>query len=534
MVEAEIYNNSIYPIGEGGTTLYAQFGEKTVTYVFQTDGSAVESVTYPVGTVLYELPSSIKDNYCFESWCFDATYISDIKFPYTIPESSDEYVNLYANFIIGSNDVLQFNTISSTGDREYEVTYIGDAEKIVIPDSYYGKKITRIRKIESSSVKEIIIPQTVKEFINGAFQNCTSLEKINIPSSVKVIPEKTFLNCESLKEILIPRKLTTIGKEAFSGCSSIKSIDIPALVQTIGSGAFRNMGSLEKFIIHESNEKYMVVDDVLYYKVGNSSYLFQYPASKQGETYELHESTVKIMEYAFSSSKISTISISGKITAIEKGAFENCKNLVNVSISGDSFSFKIDSGAFSNCSNLKALKIEHEKVPMLGTSVFEGTPDTFSVYVTSDMVRSYQMATNWRNISSKIYSLGTIFGDFAIEEINGEYTIRQYFGTNKEVVIPEILNAHKIVKISENAFALSEIEKITISQHITEIGDNAFKNCANLKSIIVECAPPLLGEGVFDGINADFGVYVKNTTDVLDSYRIADGWIEITDKIWSY
>ena len=337
-----------------------------------------------------------------------------------------------------------------------------------------------------------------------------------------------------MKNIVIPQKVKTIGKEAFAGCSTITQINLSANVATINTGAFRNMASLGKFVIDEANERYMVKENVLYYKVGTSSYLVQYPAAKQGETYNIDASTVKIMEYAFSSSKISSIVIGGKISSIETGAFENCENLVNVSITGSAVSFSIDADAFLNCSNLKAMKIELTKVPTLNATALNGVSETFSVYVTSDMIRNYQTATNWRNISSQIYSLGTIFGNFAIEEVEGGYTIRQYFGTEKEVVIPEILNAHKIVKISENAFSFSNMEKVTISQYVTEIGNNAFKNCTSLKSIIMECEPPTLGDNVFENISEDFGIYIKNTADVLDAYRVANKWSELSAHIWSY
>lgn len=535
LASAEIFNDSVYTLNGDGTTLYAHWKDRTITYSFSTgDGTPVSEVEYSVGTVLYELPFSTKNNHCFVSWYFDPTFLSEMTLPYTIPDSSEDFVTLYAYFLPGSTDVLRFDTISSTGDREYEVSYSGNAEKIVIPDFYYGKKVTRVRKIDSSTVKEIIIPQTVDEFANGAFENCSSLKKINIPFSVKSIPGKCFAGCGSLDDIAIPRGVTTIGKEAFSGCSKITRIVLPSQIKTIVSGAFRNMASLGEFVLDENNEQYVVKNGVLYNKRGTSLYLVQYPAAKQGETYEIDSSTIKITEYAFSNSRISSIVIGGKINTVETGAFENCANLVNVSVTGSAASFTVEADAFSNCRNLKAMKIELAKVPSLSDTALAGVSETFSIYVTSGMTRNYQTATNWRNFSSRIYSLGTIFGDFATEEVDGGYAIRQYFGTEKEVVIPEILNARKIVKISENAFSLSGIEKVTVSKYVAEIGNNAFKNCSSLKSIVMECEPPILGDNAFENIGEDFGIYIKNTVDVLDAYKKADKWSEFADRIWSY
>lgn len=532
--EAETYNNSVYPLDKAGTTLYAHWGDKTVTFSFNTDGSEVKQITYPVGTVLNELPTSIKDNYCFVSWCFDSTNLSSIKFPYTITDNLDDYVNLYAKFEIGSNDVLQFNTIASTKDREYEVTYNGNAEKIVIPDSYYGKKVTRLNKINSTTVKEVILPQSITEFASSAFEGCSALENVNIPAGITSLPDNLFLGCSALSDIEIPYKVNTIGKFAFSECGLITKIFLSENVKTIGTGAFRNMTNLEEISVEPSNEKYMALDGVLYYKIGNSTYLIQYPAAKVAETCLIDDSATKISEYAFSGSKIKFIEIGNKISSIEKGAFENSQNLINVTISGNAAMFTIGADAFLNCINLKAMKIDLSKVPTLNATALSGVSDTFSVYVTSTMIKRYQAENNWRNISSQIYSLGTIYGDFAIEEVAGGYAIRQYFGTDAEVTIPEILNAQKVVRISENAFSFSNIEKITISQNIATIGDKAFTNCSNLKTIIVECLPPELGVDVFSGIDEDFGIYVNNTMDILDQYRIAEKWSEMSEHIWSY
>ncbi len=530
-----VYNESVYPLNSDGTTLYAHWGEKTVTYMFVTgDGTPVSQISCSVGAVLNTLPTSIKDNHCFASWCFDSTMISELTFPHTVKESSDGYVTLYANFIPATTDILQYNIISSTSDKEYEVSYSGNAEKIVIPDSYYGKKITKIKSISAPLAKEIVIPQTVLSLSGGAFMNCHVLEKINIPNAVTEIPENCFSGCGSLKNINIPFNVNTISNKAFWECASITEINISSNVTSIKNGAFGKMDSLKKFTVDADNESYLSKDDVLYSKVGISLYLIQYPAAKQDETYNIDAATVKISKYAFSNSEISTIVIGGKISSIDEGAFENCTNLANISLVSNSLAFTIGPNAFLNCINLRAMKIEMVNIPFLNETALTGVSNVFSVYVSSDAIRNYQTATNWNSISDNIYSLGTIFGNFAIEEVEGGYTVRQYFGTEKEVVIPEILNAHQIVKISEDAFSFSKMEKVTVSQYIKEIDNNAFKNCTSLKSIVMECEPPLLGENVFENINADFGIYIKNTTDVLDAYKSASKWSEISSYIWSY
>ena len=530
----DVYNTSKYPINSDGTTLYARWGKKAVVFNFVSDGSAVQTVTYHVGDVINSLPVSIKDNYCFEAWYFDSTLLHQLTYPYTISESLEENVTLYAKYKEGSNNVLQFSSIASTGDREYEVSYSGNDKEIIIPDSYYGKKVTRIRKINSETVEKVLLPQTITDFINGAFENCISLKEINIPNGIKTLPEKLFAGSVNLIDLNIPNSIETIGKLAFSGCSNIDTISIPSSVKTIGPGAFRNMDSLESFEVANDNERYMSIDGVLYYKVGSSSYLVQYPAAKEGDTYSIDSSAVKIMEYAFSCSKLKTLIIEGKVSSIETGAFENSANLVNLTIRSSTLSFSIGEKAFENCYNFRMLKMELEKVPTLSENAFHNVSDTFSIYVSSNMLRNYQTSANWRNLSNSIYSLSMIFGDYALEEYNDGYAVRQYFGTGNEVIIPEIINTKRIIKISDNAFSFTDIEKVTISKNITEIGEKAFYECTNLLSITMEGLPPVLGNDVFSNIADDFGIYIKNTTEVLEQYRATSKWCDMSEHIWSY
>ncbi len=529
-----IYNAGNYPIDEKGTTLYAQWGAKKVTYSFFVEGQSAGQATYDVGATLYELPvpAQMKDNHCFKAWCFDSTYLSEISFPFVIPDSSENFVTLYAKFEEASINELVFTTYG-TGDREYEVSYVGSSEKIVIPDTYYGKKVTRVRSVSSSAVREIILPQTITEFVAGAFKNCSALEKINIPYAVKELPKEIFSGCVALQSVVIPAKTETIGTDAFAGCTQIESISLSQKITEVGSGAFRDMSALTAITVAEGNESYLSLDGVLYSQVGNSRYLVQYPAAKTGDSYAMDAATVKISDYAFSGSRLTTITVGGKINSVGKGAFEGCKYLVSASIDSEAISFTINEGAFKDCSNFKALKINRSKEPTLRANAFVGVADTFSVYVSSNLIVKYETATNWNSLKGKIFSLGDIIGDFAVQEVNGGYAIRQYFGTKKEVMIPEILNAKHIVGIADNAFSLSDVEKVTVSQYVTEIGSNAFKNCAFLQSIIMDCDPPTLGEGAFTGVDADFAIYVKGSPDRLDAYRAATGWSVYNEKIWS-
>ena len=529
----EIFSAAAYPFEEGGTVLYARWSERNITYLLMAEGKEIDRVTYPVGTVLYGLPSALKDNYCFTDWCFDQTLLSPMQYPYTVRDESEDVVMLYAKFEVGSNDVLRFDTISSTGDREYEVSYTGNAERIVIPDSYFGKKVTRVSSVDSASIREIVLPQTVTAFAEAAFKGCAALESINIPSCITELPAELFFGCEKLRAIVLPQGLTAVGNYAFSDCKTVVEIVLPGALAAIGDGAFRNMSSLQKFSFSSDSERYYEAGGVLYYKIGTSASLVQYPAGKTDESFEIPSDVTRLFPYSFAGARLRSVVIGGKINRIEEGAFDNCSSLLTVSIATQATSLTLEESVFRNCKRLKALRSETDFVPELGADAFAGTASTFAVYVPSALMRRYQTSANWRDVSDKIQSIGMIFGDYALEEVTGGYKIKQYFGTARELTVPAIINTKQIVEIGEGAFADSYMTEIVIPESIIDIGNGAFRNSAELKEIVVQGEPPALGQNAFEGISGDFGIYVDGPAELLETYKTADGWSAFQNRIWT-
>ena len=89
-----------------------------------------------------------------------------------------------------------------------------------------------------------IIPNSVTNIGDKAFEDCKSLVSIKIPNSVTYIGDKAFWKCISLNSINIPNSVTNIGNFAFSWCKSLTSINIPNSVTYIGNCAFYKCSSL--------------------------------------------------------------------------------------------------------------------------------------------------------------------------------------------------------------------------------------------------------------------------------------------------
>ena len=70
------------------------------------------------------------------------------------------------------------------------------------------------------------------------FKDCTSLKEVIIPNSVESIGDRAFRGCTNLKEVNIPNSVKSIGDEAFKDCSSLQTVIIPNSVESIGYKAF--------------------------------------------------------------------------------------------------------------------------------------------------------------------------------------------------------------------------------------------------------------------------------------------------------
>lgn len=58
-------------------------------------------------------------------------------------------------------------------------------------------------------------------------------------------------NCYNLSKIILPSTLIEIGEDAFEGCLNLKNIKIPDSVTIIGDNAFRNCDSLDESTIEK-------------------------------------------------------------------------------------------------------------------------------------------------------------------------------------------------------------------------------------------------------------------------------------------
>ncbi len=235
--------------------------------------------------------------------------------------------------------------ITGTGDMyDYSGKFNNDVFRTTAPWNNY-----------ISSIKSVVIGNSVTNIGDYAFFDCNRLTSVIIPDSVTSIGDLTFAGCTVLTAVVIPDSVTVVGDYVFSGCESLVSVTIPDSVIGIGSSAFSGCKSLVSVTIPDS-----VIS------IGSSA--FEYCTSL--ESVSIGNSVTTIGEEAFyNCNSITDLTFGDSLKIIYNSAFEFCSSLVSVVIP-DSVE-EIYPGAFKNCTSLSSVTLPDSAI--VSSGVFNNT-----------------------------------------------------------------------------------------------------------------------------------------------------------------
>ncbi len=117
-----------------------------------------------------------------------------------------------------------------TPDGAILTAYNGTAEDVVLTE-----KVTRVHTKKGETTTE---EYTLTEIGAGAFMNDTTIRTVVIPDSVLRIGTAAFQGCSSLTAVTLPAGLEKIADQTFYGCDALETLAIPETVKTIGIFAF--------------------------------------------------------------------------------------------------------------------------------------------------------------------------------------------------------------------------------------------------------------------------------------------------------
>ena len=93
---------------------------------------------------------------------------------------------------------------------------------------------------------------------------------------------------------------------------------------------------------------------------------------------------------------------------------------------------------------------------------------------------------------------------FTYTIVNGMASITAISSSEKNIVIPYVIDEYKVYSIASEALSSKTVESIIISSGIEKIDWFAFKNCPNLVSVTIPDTVSSIGYGAFDNASKSF------------------------------
>ena len=310
-------------------------------------------------------------------------------------------------------------------------------------------------------------------------------------SGLVIIPDSISYNGEIYR-------VTSIGSQAFYNCSDLIDVRIPNSVIEIAGGAFDGTRWYNR-----QPDGVVYAGNVLYKYKGELPY---------GSRIEIPEGIVSISDVAFyECSGLKSIVFPNSLQKIGKSSFAFCWGLRTVvfpknltTISDVPF---YDCGGIENIINFSSKTIR--LIDLIGTY------QVVTLKTTANIVQGVELER---------------IEDFIFEVSDGEAILWAYDGVNNEFELPRDYKGDSY-KIGEYAFCgWDSKEYLTIPNSVTSIGDNAFLDCSNLKSIVSHITAEDLfpiNYNVFNDVNKNIcKLYVP--FGAKETYTYTKGWWDFT------
>jgi len=401
-----------------------------------------------------------------------------------IPETITYNGNIYTITSIGANAFfayteLQSVTIPKTVSRigSYAFHSCWSLKDINLPDElqYIGQSAF----CSCLLIKFITIPEGVMTIENEAFEGCWNLERVELPKGLKKIEERAFSNCTNLSQINIPDGVTSIGNDAFYRCGGGQSLYIPASVINLGTSCFSSCANLTSIVVDSNNPSYCSVNGILFNKT--QTQLLQYPANKNGYSYQIPDKVTTIADYAFSSCKnLSEISYSSNLKSIGTFAFYN-SSLRSVHIASHILS--IGYSAFHDCQNLTDISVDNNNPAYCSIDgvLFNKSKTRLITYPAGKQNAVYAIPGSVTEIESGALGSNTNLQSVIIPDNVTAIPTFCFDGCEK---LANIIFPSQLQEINYRAFAkCTSIKEISLPDQVTTIDGYAFSGCENLSVV---------------------------------------------------
>ena len=345
-----------------------------------------------------------------------------------------------------------------------------DYERVQIGELYYNLDAT-------NQTAEV----TYKSCTNYNFNEGWGITTANIPASVEYnsvaysvtsIGDYAFVDCTGLTSVTIPNSVTSIGVSAFDGCTGLTSV-------------IWNAKNCADFASNNTPFYADYYDEEWHYQI-------QFDLRPQITSFTFGNEVKYIpANLCNGMSNLTSVTIPNSVTSIGCNAFEHCRSLTSVTIPNSVTS--IGGSAFGGCSGLTSVTIPNS-VTSIGDYAFRNCSGLTSVTAPAILFNDAFDIFVLKNLEmpSQIKQL-TINGG----ELTEEGFDRIHASYRKLETID--LSAVENTEISDEAFkGCYNLKTLRLPAGLTQIGYMATAECVNLESIVIPASVEEIGDRAFE------------------------------------
>lgn len=452
----------------------------------------------------------------FEGSQFTSADIRDLEkvTTYTDPKTKIEYSPF-------AGGVLRKVTFADGVTKSLQGMFMGTTslEEVILPESLKTidqntfKDCSSLKKLSVGKSGEKNVLDTVETINAGAFNGCSSLETLTLKNVAKIDSSdtnRTFGGCTSLKKVSVTGVTTTdntgkttlsttIGTSAFKDNKALKEINLDT-IKTVSQEAFRGCGVADDgtdpatLTLNNVN----AIGSLAFYGCGFKT--VQIPHQLTSVT------TGKIdgVEYGpFAGGKLETVSFGTLINTIPDNLCMNTTSLQKIELQSVKASLKtIGKNAFKGCTSVEEVTIP-QGISTVSNSAFEGCSGLTDVTIAAKTInaKAFAECTNLKAVKMEegVTTIqGMAFANTQISAVTIPSTLKTA-GTTKEGNIEKGPFAGTMIATvhGQTGDSTEAQEGATILPETTEIPDNLFLGCTSIIDVQIPETVTEIGQKAF-------------------------------------
>ena len=413
---------------------------------------------------------------------------------------------------------------------KYFINYLSKVTSITIPNSV--TKIPYCAFRGCSGLTSIEIPNSVTDIGWYAFASCRGLTSIEIPNSVTYISSSAFAHCGGLTRVTIGNSVKGIGRHAFTWCRGLTSVTIGSSVTGIGDSAFYLCSNIDSIICYAATPPQLGVD---VFDVESDDATVIVPC----ETMNTYKSDIWwnmfFTNYVEAGCNKEIVTYNIEISICDGDSYDfNGTELAAAGTYTDTIHVNMDKDSvviLTLTVNPTYNETVEKTVITVGDNedYDETTTQTYQTVNGCDSVVTTIIHYKFVEDTSQAGTTITVNGNTYTTDGNTA-TITDGSGSGN-VVIPATItddegNTVTVTSIGGGAFkGNKDITSVTIPATITSIDCEAFADCPNLDTIIMQGSnPPVVCETTFGSTKTKAGITVVVPCGAGDNYKNAPVW----------